>query len=514
LTELQQLAARVLCVGFDGATPEEAPLAELAALRPGGILLFARNGTDVSATRTLVDAVCDAIGGPLRPLVAIDQEGGRVARLRGGAVQMPSMMALGATGDADLAQRAGGAIADDLRRAGCTLDFAPVADLALEPRSPVVGTRAFGDDPAHAGRLVAAVVTGLQAGGIAATLKHFPGHGATEVDSHVAVPVVPAAAATLRARELLVFSAGIAAGARAVMSGHVIVPAFDRENPATLSYAILTTLLRGEYGFTGVCFTDCLEMDAIARGVGTAQGAARAVAAGADCVVVSHHLEAARAARDAIADGVKSGQIPLTRLEEAAARVDALRAWRPEEATSVEGDVVAREIARRAVTIVRGSVRLEMERPVTIVSFEGATSGGVQGHHVDHASLNLALRTRRYRSELFRVALEPDARAIAHLGELIRAQGPRQIVCVLRRALTYVGQREALEALLDAAPETLVVCAREPFDVLCAARAKRVVCTYGDEEVSIEALADAIAGRFEPSGTLPVRLAASASAAR
>jgi len=504
----------VLCVGFNGATPGEAPLAELAALQPGGIVLFARNGTEVAATRTLVDAVCDAIGGPLRPLVAIDQEGGRVARLRGGATQMPSMMALGATGDVELAQRAGSALAHDLRSAGCTLDFAPVADLALEPRSPVVGTRAFGDDPAQVGRFAAAVTTGLQAGGIAATLKHFPGHGATDVDSHVALPVVPAAAATLRARDLLVFAAGIAAGARAVMSGHVMVPALDSENPATLSFAILTTLLRGEYGFTGVCFTDCLEMDAIARGVGTAKAAAGALAAGADCVVVSHHLDIARAARDAIVAGVVSGEIPLARLEEAAARVDALRAWRPEAPALVEGDVVAREIARRAVTVVRGSVRLEPEKAVTVVSFEGATGGGVQGHHVDYASLNLALRTRRYRSELFRVPLEPDARAIAHLGELIRAQGPRQVVCVLRRALLHAGQREALEVLLDAAPETLVVCAREPFDVQCAARARRVACTYGDEEVSIEALADAMAGRFEPSGTLPVRLAASASATR
>jgi beta-N-acetylhexosaminidase len=504
----------VLCVGFDGATPEDAPLAELAVMQPGGILLFARNGTEVDSARALVDAVCDAIGGPLRPLVAIDQEGGRVARLRAGAVQMPSMMALGASGDAALAQRAGSAIADDLRRAGCTLDFAPVADLALEARSPVVGTRSFGDDPALAGALAAAVVTGLQAGGIAATLKHFPGHGATEVDSHVALPVVTAAAATLRARDLLVFAAGIAAGARAVMSGHVMVPAFDDQNPATLSYAILTTLLRDEYGFTGVCFTDCLEMDAIARGVGTAQAAARAIAAGADCVIVSHHLEAARAARDAIVSGVESGQIPLARLQEAVARVDALRAWQPEAAADVDGDPIAREVARRAVTVVRGPVRLEPESPVTIVSFEGATGGGVQGHHVDHASLNLALRTRRYRSELFRVALEPDARAIAHLGELVRAQGPRQVVCILRRALFYDGQREALDALLEAAPETLVVCAREPFDVLCAPRARRLVCTYGDEEVSIEALADAIAGRFEPSGTLPVHLAARASATR
>ncbi|HTV72533.1 MAG TPA: beta-N-acetylhexosaminidase [Candidatus Acidoferrales bacterium] len=507
------MAASLLCVGFTGATPAQAPLAELAALKPGGIVLFARNVTRLDATRQLVEAVCDAIGEAVRPFVAIDQEGGSVMRLRAGAAPIPSMMALGAARDAELARRAGAAIAADLRRAGCTIDFAPVLDLALEPQSPVIGTRSFGDDPQRVGALGAAVVCGLQEGGIAATIKHFPGHGATARDSHVELPVIPASAATLRERELLPFASGIAAGARAVMSAHVMIPALDERRPATLSHTVLTRILRDEYHFTGVCFTDCMEMDAIAGGIGTARGAACAVAAGADSVLVSHHLEAASAARDAIVAAVASGEISIARLEEAAARLDALRRWSVPPPAPVDGARVAHEAARAALTVVRGSIMLEPERPVTVVSFEGATNEGAQGLQVDHASLNLALRTRRFRSELFRAPLDPNAAAIEHLADLVRAQSGRHVICVLRRALRNAGQRAALAALLEAAPEALVVCAREPFDVLCAGRARHLVCTYGDDEASTEALADAIAGRFVPSGTLPVSLAAGASAA-
>lgn len=498
-----------MCVGFEGMTPVEAPLAELADLAPGGVILFARNARDVASVRVLADAVTAAVGRSPRSFVGIDQEGGRVARLRRGAAQMPSMMALAASGDLDLARRVGSALAWDLRRAGCDVDFAPVVDLALEPRSTVIGARSFGDDPERVGSFGAALAEGLQASGVAAVLKHFPGHGSTAVDSHLALPVVNAPADILRARDLIPFARGIAAGAKAVMAAHVVVPAFDAHAPATLSHALLTDLLRKELGFTGVCFTDCLEMDAIAAGIGTVQGAVRAIAAGADCVLVSHRLELARAVRDAIVEAVQTRVIPLERLEEAACRVRALRAWLAESAGAElfgDGPAIAAEAARRAVTRVRGSIRLDPNVPVTVVSFEGVMADGVQSPHADEASLNMALRTRHFRSELFRVPLEPEPELIEQLTELVRAQAGRQFVFLLRRAHLHAAQSEAVETLLAEAPQALIASVREPFDVACVPQARHVVCTYGDEEVSVEALADALSGRIDPVGVLPVAL--------
>jgi beta-N-acetylhexosaminidase len=502
---MERLASSVICVGFVGASPEEAPLQELADLAPGGILLFARNVHDVASTRVLVDAVRTSIGGDPPPLVAIDQEGGRVARLRAGAVAVPAMMALGASEDPELARRVGSALASDLRGAGCTVNFAPVADLASEPASVLIGARSFGDDPACVGALVAALVTGLQAFGVAATLKHFPGHGATALDSHVVLPVVRTTAALLRTRDIVPFVHGIAAGAKAVMAGHIVVPALDPHHPATLSHAVLTDLLRDELGFAGVCFTDCMEMGAIAAGMGTVRGAVEALVAGADCVVLSRHLERARAVRDAIIAAVASGELPLARLEEAARRVAELRFWKPSRILeAIDGDAIAREVARRGLTLVRGTVRMDVHVPVTIVSFEGTTDEGAQGQHIDRTSLNMALRTRRFRSEVLRVPLEPAGDILEHLVAFVRAQAGRQFVFLLRRAYRYAAQRVAIEALLAVVPDALVVALREPFDAMFVPQARRLVCTYDDGEISVDALADAIAGRIESTGIMPV----------
>jgi beta-N-acetylhexosaminidase len=509
---IEELAARVMCVGFNGACAADAPLAELASLAPAGVILFARNTLDVTTTRALVEAVAGALGSDLPALVAIDQEGGRVARLRRGVTEIPAMMALAAGGDLARAERIGATIARDLRRAGANVALAPVVDLATFPENTAIGARSFGDDPERVAQYGAALVRGLQAGGVAATLKHFPGHGATRDDSHLGLPVVESSAQTLRARDLVPFAVGIAAGARCVLSAHVLVPAFDATRPATLSPAILTGLLRDELGFTGVCITDCLEMEAIAGGVGTARGAALAVAAGADCVLISHSLALARAAQTEIVAAVERGDLAAERLHEAARRVDALRAELPPALPLGDGPLpadreLALQAARAAVTLLRGTLRLGAERPLTIVSFEGATTEGVQGRHADHPSLNLPLRERRVRSELMRVPLEPDAEVIDQLCNVLSLQGERDLALVSRRAHIYSAQRTAIARLLERFPNALLVSAREPFDVACFPQARNVACIYGDEAIGLEGLADAMTGRCAAAGRLPVTLA-------
>jgi len=512
LPDLASLASAVLCVGFEGATAESAPLAELRALKPGAIILFARNVGTPDELRALVAALRAIDDVP--PLIAIDQEGGRVARIRTGVAEIPAMMALGATHDAALAERAGALVGADLRAFGITLDFAPCGDLAREAQNTVIGARSFGEDPEAVATMSCAFARGLESQGVAATIKHFPGHGATTVDSHLDLPRITLDAATLRANDLVPFAAAIRSrSVSCVMSAHIVVEAFDAALPATLSARVLTGLLREELGFAGIIFTDCLEMDAIARGVGTVNGTVAALVAGADCAVVSHHLDLAREGARAIASAVSEGRLSEARLREAAGRLSALRA---KLAVGLDSyPAVDREagvtIARAAVTV-EGSIRLDPTRPVTVISFEGETYEGAAGKHHAHASLNAALRARRIAAEIMRVPLAPDEDDIDLLLALIDSQrglAPRTFVVLMRRAHLYPLQASAVRAILARAPETIVVSAREPYDLSVAwsAQARNTACIYGDENVSIEGLADVMTGATV-QGRLPVSVRA------
>jgi beta-N-acetylhexosaminidase len=531
LADLRELAGRTIVAGFPGDAASPEMLAALRDLGPGGIVLFERNVSTLAGTRALVAAASAAAGGPFPALVCIDQEGGRVARLRFRELGLPAMLALGAADDVALAERAGAALANDLRAVGANVDFAPVLDLALEPRSTVIGTRSFGDDPARVARLGAAVVRGLQSRGVAATVKHFPGHGATALDSHHEVPVVAAAEAELRGRDLLPFAAALVVGVRGVMTAHVLVPELDPKNPATLSPRILTGLLRGELRFDGVIFTDCLQMEAIAGGIGTVAGGVAALAAGADALLVSHDPALALALRDAVVAAVRAGELPLERLDAAVHRIDALRSElagfraasdaaygdAPGDADGgLRGDApgdadrdtgVSLEIATRAIALIRGRPHLDRARPVTVVSFEGEVRDGVARTGAQRPSLSLALRQRNYRSELMRVALEPEDSEIAMLVDVLRAQGRRALVVIARRAHLHAAQRRAIGALLAVAPEAIVVSALEPFDILAFEDATTVLCTFGDGEANVAALAEVLAGAAPAGGTLPVAVA-------
>ena len=514
MSEIERLAGDVLCVGLPGDELDFATAESLRELRPGSIVLFARNVTTLEATRAFVDAACAATGDALRPLVCVDQEGGRVARLRFTEHGVPAMLALGATDDEALAERVGARLGRDVAAIGGSVDFAPVLDLALVAASTVIGTRSLGDDPARVAALGAAIVRGMAAVGVVAVPKHFPGHGATAIDSHVAMPTIETPAPLVVSRDCAPFVTAFAAGARAVMTAHAIVVELDPDLPATLSPRIITGLLRDELGFDGVCFTDCLQMDAIARTVGTARGAVLAITAGADSCIISHDLALARNARDAIVAAVGDGTLALDRLREAASRVRALRescALASNSPSLERGDLddVPTLVAARAIHIVRGDVRLDLARPVTVVSFEDAAGDGVAANSGARPSLSLALRHRRVRSELLRVPCDPDPAMRAMLLDVLAGQSSRAFVIVARRAHLFAAQRDTIAELLAAAPHAIVISALEPFDVPSFGNARAVACSFDDGEAAMEALADVLTSRAIATGRMPVMLAAS-----
>ncbi|WP_248960230.1 glycoside hydrolase family 3 N-terminal domain-containing protein [Sphaerisporangium perillae] len=323
--DLDRLAATVLQPGFDGTTPPGWLLRQLAG-GLGGVVLFARN---ISAdTAGLVHRLRQESP---RAIVAVDEEGGTVTRLEAATgSSWPGNAALGVIDDTTRTERTGREIGLLLGAAGITLDYAPDVDVNADPDNPVIGIRSFGSGAELVARHSTAWITGLQSTGVAACAKHFPGHGDTVTDSHLALPTVHASRELLERRDLPPFRAAIAAGVKAIMCGHLMVPSLDPELPATLSRRVLTGLLREELGFQGMLVTDAIEMKAVAALLPPPEIAVRALAAGADAICVgasSPGGENVTALRDGIVRAVHDGTLADSRLAEAAGRVQALAAW-------------------------------------------------------------------------------------------------------------------------------------------------------------------------------------------
>ncbi len=327
LPTARRLAANCLCIGFDGhQLPDGAR--DLLAAGVRSVILFSRNVRTREQLIRLVTDINAAAGEPV--VVSVDQEGGRVQRLgpSTGVTQLPPMRTIGAAASAAAAAAAavaGARLARDLRELGISLDFAPVVDVDTNPANPVIGDRSFSDDPAIVARCGAAFITAMQAGGVAACAKHFPGHGDTSQDSHVDLPRLPHSMDRLRAVELQPFQAAIKAGVACIMTAHVMFEAIDPSVPATMSSRVLSDLLRGELGYDGVIITDCLEMQAIADRYDVGDAALQSMQAGADLALCCHTLDRQRRIIERVASEAARNDEFASQLAASADRVAGLR---------------------------------------------------------------------------------------------------------------------------------------------------------------------------------------------
>jgi beta-N-acetylhexosaminidase len=300
-------------------TPEVRSLARDFSL--GGVILFSRNIEEPAQVAELAGDV-QALAAELPLWVSVDQEGGRVARLKKPFTEWPPMAVLGRSGNTDLASRFAAALAAELRAVGVTLDYAPVLDIHTNPKNPVIGDRALADDAGMVARLGAAIVRGLQDNGVAACGKHFPGHGDTSVDSHLELPLVEHPPDRIRRVECVPFEAAIRAEVAFIMTAHVLVPSLDDARPATLSPRIVQAILRDDLGFGGVILSDDLEMKAIATTYAVPEAAVQALAAGCDGVLIcSGDVDTQATTLEAVVHAVEQGRIPYKRLEDAQLRL-------------------------------------------------------------------------------------------------------------------------------------------------------------------------------------------------
>ncbi|MER5980872.1 glycoside hydrolase family 3 protein [Streptomyces sp. NPDC001857] len=482
-------ALTVLQPGFPGTTAPDWLLRRLGE----GLASVGLFGRNVASPEQLASLTARLRAEREDVIVAIDEEGGDVTRLEvGTGSSFPGNLALGTVDDVELTREVARELGRRLADCGVTLNWAPSADVNSDPRNPVIGVRSFGADPDLVARHTSAYVTGLQSAGVAACAKHFPGHGDTAVDSHLALPRVDAAPEVLAGRELAPFHAAVAAGSRAVMSAHILVPALDPDRPATLSRRVLTDLLRGELGYDGLIVTDGMEMRAVAGTYGIERGSVLAVAAGADAICVGGGLAddaTVRRLRDALVTAVRAGELPEERLADAAERVRALARWTasaravPPSPREVTRAGVGLDAARRALRVTGA----EGFTPLTEAPYVAALTPVANIAVGDETPWGLAAELAR---------LLPGTRTGGFTGEdagraASAAAGERRIVAVVRDEHRHPWMAKALDVLLAARPDTIVVEMGVPQS---PPRGALHVATHGAARVCAQAAAEALTG--------------------
>ena len=482
--ELQRLALGCLLAAFDGTTlPDWMRRRVVDGL--GGIVLFSNNIESPDQVAALTTALREA-----RPdvLIATDEEGGDVTRLEAATgSSYPGNLALGRINDVVLTQAVAASIGRDLADAGINLDFAPVADVNTNPDNPIIGVRSFGDRPELVATHVAAFVTGLQSQGVAACAKHFPGHGDTKVDSHLELPIVDQNFDELAPGALVPFRAAIQAGVEAIMTAHLVVPAYDAV-PATLSGRILTELLRGELGFDGLIVTDALEMRAISRTVGVHEGAVMALAAGADAICIGRKLAddgTVEGLARAIVEAVQAGRLPRERLLDAVERVRRVAAryslYGAHQRTRQDRHV-GLTAARRAIRI-DGAIHVD-EAPVVVeLHPEPSIAAGVVPWGLGELLEASDPKTTVLRFE----------EASFDLEQVTRVTAGRPVVIIVRDLHRHAWAASAAETMLARRPDAVVVEMGLPQ--LMPAGAAAYIATYGAGRANAVAAVEILARR-------------------
>jgi beta-N-acetylhexosaminidase len=489
--DLLRLAETVLLPGFVGTAAPDWVRRRLAD-GLAGVVLFSRN---VDTPAQLADLTSALRAENADILIGIDEEAGEVTRLeaRTGSSR-PGNYALGVVDDVALTEQVARDVGRDLRTAGVNIDFAPAADVNSNPDNPVIGLRSFGADPALVARHTAAWIRGLQSAGVAACAKHFPGHGDTSVDSHHSIPRVTASAEELDEVELWPFRAAIQEGVRSVMTGHLLVTAYDDELPATLSPKILTGLLRRRLGFEGLIVTDGIEMAAVAGRYGLGGAGALAIAAGADsiCVGGENSDEATvELIRDAIADAVIEGTLPEERLADAAVRVRALASWHADAAETEPPGEIGLAAARRAVRVTHragGPAVLPLVVASHVVELTPETNlaidKGMPWGAGEPLSKLLPGTTVTRLSEPEAMDGAPD--------RALREAADRPLVIVVRDAHRHAWQLDFVERVLAARPDGVIVEMGLPGRTDLGAVH---IATHGSARVCGQAAAEVLTGQ-------------------
>ncbi|CAG8947030.1 unnamed protein product [Penicillium salamii] len=526
MTSIQKQVGQLFAVGFHGLSPSPEIKTLIHDYHLGGIVLFSRNFENAEQLQALThDLQQEAkLAGHQRPLlIGIDQENGFVTRISPPvAAQVPGPMALGATHDPECAYSAGKATGETLSFFGINMNYAPVCDINSEPLNPVIGVRSPGDDPEFVGRFASATARGLRETNIVPSVKHFPGHGDTAVDSHYGLPVIPKTRDQLERCELIPFRRAVAEGIEAVMTAHISLPCIDLTRPATLSAKALN-ILRKDMAYDGMVITDCLEMDGISSTFGTEEGSVLALQAGSDSLMICHTFEVQLASIKRVCEAVKSGEIDQSRLEDACRHVSAVKdkfltwesALRQSDLThlsSLNNRIAEKtmDIYSRSTTLVRDKNDILPLSKTSIIIFLFPGDKIPAGGAVDGEGMG---RQGSFHSRRYLDVLRQHNNSIAEIrygttgltAEQWQVIDVADVVIFTSLNARESAYQETLGLELAERVRSLVhIAACNPYDFLDAPSVKTYITTYEPTIEAFSVAADIMFGTMIPTGALPV----------
>ena len=513
---LHEKIGQMVMTGFSGPEFGQSIREAVEKGAVGNIVLFAGNIRNARQMHRLCTEIQQFIRQKtgVSPFIAIDQEGGMVSRMPFDGTIFPGNMAVAATGSPRNARIAGRITGRELHALGCSIDFAPVMDINTNPNNIEIGVRSYGDQPETVQKYGLAMAEGLQEEGVLAVAKHFPGHGSTSVDSHFGLPRVDKTSAQMEAGDLVPFRAAAEGRVGGVMSAHILFPAMEKKNvPATLSHTILTGLLRQRMKFQGLIFTDCLEMGAIKRYYGTAEGAVAAVEAGADMVLISHTPSAAAEVAQNIEAAVRDGRIPEETIDRAVERILKFKEQYAEyEIAETDLSVVgcredrseARRISAEGITPVRsGAWKLPEGSHPLFIGCKADRATPVSDEIAETFNFPSYLAEKTGGTGLL-IPLNPSEEEIPPILE--KAAGFDPVVVGLYNGHINRGQIALANRLCEGHRRILAVSLRGPYDIPLLDSRIPALAAYEYTPLSFDTLADVFRGAAVPSGRLTVRL--------
>jgi len=509
---LEQKIGQLFIVAVDGSVLTDEYRTHFLQCKLGNYIYFASNLKGYKDIRKLSDSLQDVAkeASDIPAFISADQEGGMVMRAFSGTTHFPSNMAITASQMADCTVQVGEMVGKELRALGINLNHAPDMDVNNNPDNPVIGIRSYGDDADIVAKMGVGYITGLQKSGVMANAKHFPGHGDTHMDSHLSLPYIDHDMERLNAVELSPFHAAIANGVDSIMTAHIIFKAIDSELPATLSHKVLTGLLRETMQFNGLIITDCMAMDAIKEYYTTEKGCIMALNAGADLLCLCRPLEIQRKCYEAVLAAAKSGEIPMSRIDDAVKRIIQYKekyrlndiAPDPLEKYTAH-EKLSDEISRRSITLVKDDTAL---LPISGDNLFVISPPPYRANIVDDTIIVQQTFCEKAASVLgcgyAEISVNPSETEIADIVD--KAADCGILLYATYNAMLNPGQVNLFKAMKAAGKKIILVTLRVPYDYLKMQEADAYVAAYEYTNRAINNTIKALMGEIECMGKLPV----------
>ena len=515
---LKEKVGQRLMIGIKGTHLDTETKKHLQEIKPGSVILFKRNISSAQQVSDLISQIKDILSTP--PLIAIDQEGGRVIRFTSDITVFPGNMALGATGSPDLAYKQGSASAFQLKAIGIDINLAPVVDVITTYHNPGITIRSFGDDHHKVAIFAGALIEGTQQVGIAAVAKHFPGKGAAEMDAHFDLPTIPISKELFEEVHFYPFRKAIEKGVQGIMTTHVHCPSLDSQgaHPATFSSSIVKEFLRTRYTFDGVIFSDDLEMGAIAKHYPIEDACRRATIAGHDMLLICSNYELQRKALKGLLKDYSSSRLSVEELDASVRRITTVRNFvSPKSSPGKAGHTpnpedLSRQIAQEAITVISDPRNWI---PVNTQKIEGVhlfipdlsdTPALEEGYTLSEEHL-LVKECKQCFPKKVTVTFFPLNPKSSETAQIVHPAG-KQDTCILfvSNAQGNQGQKNLIKKVRQCYDNSIFVLLDNPFDCEYTDAQDTCLTSYGLRKRQLLSLVKIIFGKAEPQGKLPFRI--------